>query len=44
MALVVALALLLVWQVHLHHAESPNARDLTTVSLTAGEKITPGLG
>jgi hypothetical protein len=43
MALVVALALLLVWQVHLHHAESPNAHELTTVSVTASEKITPGV-
>jgi hypothetical protein len=43
MALVVALALLLVWQVHLHHAESPNVHELSTVSVTASEKFTWGL-
>ena len=43
MAIVVALALLLVWQVHLHNAESPNAHELTTVSVTGSEKITQGM-
>ena len=42
MVVVIALALTLVWRVHLHHAESPNGHELTTVSVTAGgEKITP---
>ena len=40
MAIVIALALVLVWEVHLHHAYAPNAHDLNTVSVTAGEKIT----
>jgi hypothetical protein len=43
MVIVIALALFLIWRVHLHHAESPNTHELTTVSVTAGEKITPGL-
>ena len=40
MVILIALALVLVWRVYLHHAEEPNARDLTTVSVTASEKIT----
>jgi hypothetical protein len=41
MALLVGLALVLVWRVHLHHVEGPNAPELTTVSVTvSGEKIT----
>ena len=43
MAIVIALALVLVWQVHLHHDSLPNAHELTTVSVTAGEKITQWL-
>jgi hypothetical protein len=35
MLLLVGLALLLVWSVHLHHATAPNADELTTVSLSA---------
>jgi hypothetical protein len=40
MAIVIALAFVLVWEVHLHHAYAPNAHDLNTVSVTAGENIT----
>jgi hypothetical protein len=40
MAIVIGLALVLVWRVQQHSADVPNARDLTTVSVTAGEKIT----
>jgi cytoskeletal protein RodZ len=40
MAVVVGLALVLLWQVHLHNAETPNGRELTTVSVSASEKIT----
>jgi hypothetical protein len=44
MAIVIGLALVLLWQVHLHHAEIPNARELNTVSLTTtSEKIAQGL-
>ncbi len=40
MAILIGLALLLVWRVHLHQAESPNVHELTTVSVSASEKIT----
>ena len=40
MVIVIALALVLLWQVHIHRADVPNGRELTTVSLPAGEKIT----
>jgi hypothetical protein len=39
MAVVIGLALVLVWEVHLHRADVPNAHELTTVSVAAGEKI-----
>jgi hypothetical protein len=40
MAILIGLALVLVWRVAQHSVDIPNGRDLTTVSVTAGEKIT----
>ncbi|HEY2828984.1 MAG TPA: hypothetical protein VGJ88_02630 [Thermoanaerobaculia bacterium] len=40
MVILIGLALVLVWRVQQHSADVPNVHDLTTVSVTVGEKIT----